>query len=987
MIFLRIARRFGFLSGSRRLRACEILFGVCAVFGILASEVRGANEAISCPTGASAQTVTYGTVASCRIELAGESDVFSFNGASGDVILVLLVRTGGSGTVCLDLEDPAGQQEVSNRCTTSSLRLDWILAGNGLYDLDVYEYNETGTVEYTLTLERTSPVSPAAQPITLGQARSGELNPAADIDIYSFSGSPGQTVVVTVFRLAGGQGVPCLETITPAGQTAAPPVCNATAASATFSLTSSSPYVLLVYTQSQTGTPFYSIHVKCSTGCPPPPPPPDLSRCLNPRFLRAHAVAGSATFRRFLTFGSAELANCALPDVASFTATVKLQNGTNWLTVSPASGQLVPGAPNALFATFDPVAAASAVPAANGSTARSGGTVQGLIEISVPSFSQTVKVPVAFSVTSGPELAVSWDSFAFQTVELTSAPPPQSFRIFSRSPGTLNWVIEGADPGGFPGWISISPLAGTASNTAGSTVTISVNPAGLTAGSANNVYNSLVKVSAPNASNSPQYISVSFHVVRPTAAPVPLLTGYGLVFHATQGAASPPPQSCGLSNTGGGNVTATVLPATFSGGNWLSVSKTNLSTAGGPDNLQIFVNHAGLSPGLYRGQVRFKFDARNAGGAAVPRPDQVIDVLLIVSPPAAALQRNDSPANGCAPTRMEMVGATVGNGLNVPVSFPQPLLTQVLDDCGQAVTGATAVAVADGLTVPLTEIGGGLYSGTWTPAAANPSATISFAALHPQFAPAQQTFTVAAVTASGGTVLPTLFSQGVVEGAGFTQGRPLVPGGIISLFGMNLAPPGTAAAATTIPLERSLAQTRVRIGNSDAPLYFVSPGQINAQLPFEAVPGETVTIVVNANGRLTVPQQYQIAPAQPGLFHNASMAAVLDEQFRPVSAQNPARIGRVIQIFATGLGATTPQVATGEGAPASSTVALPVTVTIGGIEAAVQYQGLAPGFVGLYQVNAVVPQGVTPGNAVPITITQNGVPSNPDLPATLPVAP
>ncbi len=62
-----------------------------------------------------------------------------------------------------------------------------------------------------------------------------------------------------------------------------------------------------------------------------------------------------------------------------------------------------------------------------------------------------------------------------------------------------------------------------------------------------------------------------------------------------------------------------------------------------------------------------------------------------------------------------------------------------------------------------------------------------------------------------------------------------------------------------------------------------------------------------------------------------------------------------------------------------------MTVTIGGVEAPVAYQGLAPGFVGLYQVNAVLPSTVAPGDAVLVEIRQNGIVSNPDLPATIPV--
>ena len=177
----------------------------------------------------------------------------------------------------------------------------------------------------------------------------------------------------------------------------------------------------------------------------------------------------------------------------------------------------------------------------------------------------------------------------------------------------------------------------------------------------------------------------------------------------------------------------------------------------------------------------------------------------------------------------------------------------------------------------------------------------------------------------------------------------------------------------------------MRIGGQDAPLYFVSPGQINAQIPFEVSTGDSVPVAISVGGLLTAPQNYLIAPAQPGIFIAGDSAAILDASFQLVTAQNPARPGDTIQIFATGLGTVNEQVETGAPAPSFSTVQLPVTVTIGGINAPVVFQGLAPGFVGLYQVNAVVPSGVEPGNAVPLVLEQNGIIANPDQPVTIPV--
>jgi uncharacterized protein (TIGR03437 family) len=371
---------------------------------------------------------------------------------------------------------------------------------------------------------------------------------------------------------------------------------------------------------------------------------------------------------------------------------------------------------------------------------------------------------------------------------------------------------------------------------------------------------------------------------------------------------------------------------------------------------------------------------------AVAQEPQEADVILIVSSTAASPQRTDAPADGCVPASMQFVGTTIGNGLSTPVSFPQVLLTQVVDNCGQAVTGATAVATAEGLTISMPEVGGGFYSGTWTPQQAAASVPVSFAVLHPSFAPVQQSFTVSTVPGSGGAVLPVLLDSGVVEAAGFAPDRPLAPGSIIALFGSNLAP--ATSQATQIPLERSLAQTSVRIGGVNAPLYFVSPGQINAQVPYEAAPGDSVSIVVNANGRLTTPQTYPIAPAQPGIFLAGSDGIIIKfSNGQLVSAQNPARVNDLLVIYTASLGFTNPPVATGAASATAANAVVPVSVTIGGVPATISYAGLTPSLVGLYQVNVIVPAGVAPGAAVPVVVTQNGVPSNPLQSITIPIAP
>jgi uncharacterized protein (TIGR03437 family) len=165
-----------------------------------------------------------------------------------------------------------------------------------------------------------------------------------------------------------------------------------------------------------------------------------------------------------------------------------------------------------------------------------------------------------------------------------------------------------------------------------------------------------------------------------------------------------------------------------------------------------------------------------------------------------------------------------------------------------------------------------------------------------------------------------------------------------------------------------------------APLFYVSPQQINFQMPAVTV-GGSVPVIVVSGGIDSLGAAVNIAAAGPGIFtvnsNGMGQGAVLNQDFSPNSGQNPAAVGSVIQIYATGLGLTAPPVAAGQpgaGAPYDLTVNTPV-VTIGGVAAQVLFSGLAPGFVGLYQVNVQVPPGPATGTVF-LQIQVNGQTSN-----------
>ena len=219
---------------------------------------------------------------------------------------------------------------------------------------------------------------------------------------------------------------------------------------------------------------------------------------------------------------------------------------------------------------------------------------------------------------------------------------------------------------------------------------------------------------------------------------------------------------------------------------------------------------------------------------------------------------------------------------------------------------------------------------------------------------------------------PVIGEGGIVNGASFSGEATVSPGSIASLFGMNLAA-GTETASG-LPLPTMLAGTQVLVDDVPAPLFFVSPLQINFQVPFEAT-GSSVPMVVVSNGVPGPEVMVQVEAAAPGIFTavpgGSGPGAILNEDFSPNSAENPAAVGSVVQIFATGLGATDPPLATGQtgaSAPPLNLTAMVPVVMIGGAPAEVLFSGMAPGFVGLYQVNARVPAATPAGDEVPLEI-------------------
>ncbi len=252
------------------------------------------------------------------------------------------------------------------------------------------------------------------------------------------------------------------------------------------------------------------------------------------------------------------------------------------------------------------------------------------------------------------------------------------------------------------------------------------------------------------------------------------------------------------------------------------------------------------------------------------------------------------------------------------------------------------------------------------------------------------------LTAAGLTVVPlgaaagrpVVNPNGVVNGASFQPS--LAAGSVVSIFGQNLA---SQAAASGPPLPKLMGGVCVTLDNEVMPLVMTAPGQINAQIPPGLAAGRHTLVVRAVDRNLASPAQtVTVAKYAPAVYLNSAtgQAALFRPDGSPVSKDRPARRDEPLVLYATGLGPTTGgKVTAGEASPADPlAVTEKVRVFFGDprykeAEVIVDWSGLAPGQVGLYQINLRVPGAHWKGEALPVTVRVGGV----DSPASGPVVP
>jgi uncharacterized protein (TIGR03437 family) len=187
----------------------------------------------------------------------------------------------------------------------------------------------------------------------------------------------------------------------------------------------------------------------------------------------------------------------------------------------------------------------------------------------------------------------------------------------------------------------------------------------------------------------------------------------------------------------------------------------------------------------------------------------------------------------------------------------------------------------------------------------------------------------------------------------------IAPGGLFSIFGAGLYGPS--------------ADTTVKFGDAAAQMILTTSFQLNGQVPPDLAPGNYQVTVQSAWGSVT--QMVTINQTAPGIFivavesGNRTVGAVINQDGTLNNVGTPARRGEVLTIYCSNLGAVARQ--------GNSFVSVsPVTALLNGAELPVQYAGLTPGFIGLYQVNVPVPGSTAPGANLGLSVRTGGVVSN-----------
>jgi len=632
--------------------------------------------------------------------------------------------------------------------------------------------------------------------------------------------------------------------------------------------------------------------------------------------------------------------------------TVTILGNSPWLNVTPESGSTGNNATTTLKVTAN----------SNGLPV---GDHHDIIQIAGPN---TVDVPVdLFVSSSGPILSLGVTGVRFEARSGNGSARPQSIPVLNLGDptSTVNWtasLLSGSD------WLTISNPHGTATPTQPGSLVLSESPSAY-ADAAGPRY-ALVSVTDTNSLNSPQYVVAVLDNQPVTSPALPDPSPAGLYFTSKTGA-----QQILLYTSSGTPTAFQTAALTNDGASWLAATPTSgVASTNSPGEVTVSVTPP-TAAGIYTGYINI-----GMSGNLV-----VVNVTLVVLPPGVAgaepAARPLTTAN-CTPSQLAMTETGLVNNFAVPAGWPATLVAQLNDNCGNAISNGAIVASFSNNDSPIPLRGDqttNTYSATWQPGIVLPSMTITLTASSGSLPTVTQLFT-GTVNANSSTP-PTLLPNGTLDiffngPTAAALGGGLAPGNVAQVYGSGLGP-SSVAGAPSIPLPGAIDGTYMLVGQSQAPLYFVSSTVMAVEIPFELTSPQQAAAVASVNGALSNVITVTVVPFQPGIAVRSDATAEAQHlDYSLITAASPAKPGETVIIYLAGMGATNPSVASGVPTPSQlvPTVIQP-TVTLDSQDTSIVYAGLTPTGIGLYQIDFTVPTNARSGN-LNVIVTQNGVMSN-----------
>ena len=551
---------------------------------------------------------------------------------------------------------------------------------------------------------------------------------------------------------------------------------------------------------------------------------------------------------------------------------------------------------------------------------------------------------IAGSAIAAPKLRLVDTTVGPATIAVGSNGSVRTVEAYNDGDGNLNLSVTSNQT-----WAQANVGASrTCSQRGGACIPININFQ--TSALAKGIYTAIVTVRDPNALDAPQTIMV----IAQLGTGVPDSVNLYVAPNGSQDS---------VAFTSNSLLAGSV--ATQSGGSWLAFTVDGGGSFVFTRSYRLAATHLpGMGEGTYRGTY-------TTSGSAFAGDNKAV---------AVTTQVTSQPITQVSPTALSVRGAQGG---------PKQVAYITASNRGLGtltVSGASA-AMSSGANWLTVAQAGTLVTVTCDPGSLAPGIYLGTVAVASNGVNGTQTvpidFEVLAPAA------PYVKYQGVVNNTIYLGGDTLGAGSIAVVFGEQLML-GDPVLAATLPLGTTLGGVRVLVNNQPAPVFYASYGQVNFLIPYEVDPGEAVVKVERggqAGNSVTVP----VAARAPRILRlgigEYGIVVNTDGSF-PIPAtpglnSHPAQAGDTLVIYAIGLGQTSPAVQNGVAAPSNPLAAVPsVNVIFGGqgfVEGTAQapsFAGLTPGFVGLYQINVTVPDGLGANNNLALNVNINGLASN-----------